>query len=276
MGYTFQRNRRYRMPTHFGPAPGPRQRPDGGRYGCLDTPKQTIVHAGFEAEAGEVSRFLPHGFRLREPCRIDFSFAYMTEIEWLAGRGYNTFAVSTPVSFTGERDEVRGEFLFVLWENMPDPIITGREELGFSKVYCELPPLRRVADQVTCVAGWDNFKFATLELSGLTEVPPGELPPSPPSDGLLHYKYIPRTGDGGEMDAGYATFSPAGDTTLSVQRAAIADVASCRFQPSSWEDLPTLAHIVNALAEISIGKCIAASVVNTQGGKDLGDQRILR
>lgn len=276
MGYSLQRNRRYRMPTHFGPAPGPRQRPDGGRYSCLDTPKQTIVHAGFQAEARELSRFLPQGFRVREPCRIDFSFVYMSEIEWLAGRGYNTFGISTPASFTGEMDEVQGDFLFVLWENMTDPIITGREELGFSKVYCELPPLRRLPNQVACMASWDNFKFATLDLSGLTQILPEDLPPSPPSAGLLHYKYMPRTGEGGEPDACYATFTPAAGTNLSVKRAAIADVASCRFKRSSWEDLPTLAHIVNALAELSIGKCIAASVVDAQGAKDLGDQRILK
>ena len=30
-------------------------------------------------------------------------------------------------------------FLVVLWENLTDPILTGREELGFSKIYCEIP-----------------------------------------------------------------------------------------------------------------------------------------
>ena len=57
---------------------------------------------------------------------------YMKEIAWLAGRGYNTLGVSFPATFTGEEDEVTGNFLTVLWENLTDPIITGREELGFA------------------------------------------------------------------------------------------------------------------------------------------------
>ena len=62
----------------------------------------------------------------------------MTEIEWLAGRGYNTLGVTFPVVFQGKRDRAIGPFLLVLWENLADPILTGREQLGYSKIYCEL------------------------------------------------------------------------------------------------------------------------------------------
>lgn len=34
---------------------------------------------------------------------------------------------------------VRGSYLLVLFENMSDPIVTGREELGFPKVWAEIP-----------------------------------------------------------------------------------------------------------------------------------------
>ena len=57
----------------------------------------------------------------------------MKEIEWLAGRGYNTLGVSFPAVFEGEVDRATGSLLTVLWENLTDPILTGREELGFSK-----------------------------------------------------------------------------------------------------------------------------------------------
>jgi len=78
----------------------------------------------------------------------------MKEIEWLAGRGYNILGVTFPAVFKGKEDTARGPFLTVLWENLADPIITGREELGFSKIYCELPEPRISRGEAHAVAGW--------------------------------------------------------------------------------------------------------------------------
>src|SRR3546814_12954946 len=78
--------RRYRMPTHFGPAPGPRQTLDGGRYECRDDPRQVIVHAAYAAEVDQLDAFMPPGFVVRRG-EIAAPFCYMTEVAWLAGRG---------------------------------------------------------------------------------------------------------------------------------------------------------------------------------------------
>ena len=82
---------------------------------------------------------MPPGFSLRYPNIVCLSFIYSTEVEWLAGRGYNLFGVTVPATYNGQQDVVDGDLQLVLWENMADPIITGREDLGFAKVYCELP-----------------------------------------------------------------------------------------------------------------------------------------
>ena len=42
----------------------------------------------------------------------------------------------------------------VLWENLTDPIITGREELGYPKIYGELPEPRHLNDTISCSASW--------------------------------------------------------------------------------------------------------------------------
>ena len=55
----------------------------------------------------------------------------MKEIEWLAGRGYNTLGVSFPVVFNGEVDRATGSLLTVLWENLTDPILTGPRGIRF-------------------------------------------------------------------------------------------------------------------------------------------------
>lgn len=271
MSYSFLPDARYRMPTHFGPSLGPRQGPEGRRYDCRNTPHQVIVRAEFEASAAELEPFMPPGFSVRRG-EIHFTFSYMTEIAWLAGRGYDTFGVSVPTRYAGSADRIDGDLLLVLWENMADPITSGREELGFSKLFCDLPPLRRHEGEIVCEASWDGFRFATLRLAGLG----GTLDTAAEaSQGLLHYKYIPRTGAPGEADAAYAVLTPAEGGHLRVESQIAARDAFCIFHRATWEELPTLVHIVDALADVSLGRCIRASVTETRGAKDLNDQRIL-
>ncbi len=275
MSYLFETNRRYRMPTHFGPSLGPRQGPDGRKYACLNSPNDVAIQASFAADPVQLERLLPPGFSLRKPYTIDISFGYSKDIEWLAGRGYNTFGVSFPATYNGTRDIVHGDLLLVLWENMADPIITGREELGFSKLYCEIPEPQFMDDKVTCRASWDGCQFATLQLSGLKEVSSHELPEGPPSEGMLHYKYIPKTSAPGEADAAYATLTPADYPNGKINQALMAEQANAHFRHSSWEELPTLVNIVNALSELTLGDCQGATLMKTLGGKDFSDQRIL-
>jgi acetoacetate decarboxylase len=83
----------------------------------------------FHSDSEQLEELLPEGFTLRDNPRVTVTASYIKEIEWLAGRGYNTLGVNIPVTFRGEDDEVSGDFLTVLWENLTDPILTGREEL---------------------------------------------------------------------------------------------------------------------------------------------------
>lgn len=275
MSYVFQTDRFYRMPTHFGPSLGPRQGLDGRRYACLETSKDLCIQATFEAKTSELEKLLPPGFRLREPNTLCLSFTYSKDIEWLAGRGYNTFGVSVPATYQGQQDTINGDLLLVLWENMADPIITGREDLGFSKVYCELPEPQFIGDDVICRASWDGCQFASLQLSGLKEISPQDLPEAPPSDGILHYKYVPKTSAPGVADVEYPLLTPALCPNMKVDKSMLAESATSYFRQSTWKELPTLVHIVNTLSELTLGACVEATLMKSHGGKDLSDQRIL-
>ena len=275
MSYSFRSDQRYRMPTHFGPSLGPRQGPDGRRYACVDTSNDTSIQATFKAQPDQINRLLPPGFSCREPNLITLNFTYSTNIEWLAGRGYNVFGVSVPAIYKGGTDTVCGDFLLVLWENMADPIITGREDLGFAKVYCELPEPQFIGDDVICRASWDGCQFASLQVNGLKEVPLQELPESAPSEGTLHYKYIPKTSVPGIADVEYPVLTPADCPNVAIDKTMLAKSAAGHFRQSTWEELPTLVHIVNTLSELTLGNCVEATLIKSHGGKDLSDQRIL-
>ena len=277
MSFHFIPGRMYRMPVVFGPGLGPRQGEDGRKFTSPDSHRTITRSVKFLTNVTQLEELLPERFAVRGEPVVTVFASYMTEIEWLAGRGYNVLGVTIPVTFTGSVDRAVGNFLVVLWENLTDPILTGREELGIAKIYCDLPEPRIYQGSTHCTASWMGFKFLDMTLFNLTpvSVAPTVSTAAPAEDGLLHYKYIPRTGTWGEADAEYVTLTPAA-TPQRVDLGAWSGQGTVQFHRASWEDLPTQYTIVNAFHQLEIKEYRGATVVQSIGAKDLSDQRILR
>lgn len=280
MPYKLKPKTMYLMPTHFGPMSGPRQGPGGemGAFG-VDERKTRRYSVSILTERSQLEALLPPGFeQVGEPV-VTVSASYMTEIDWLAGRGYNTLGVTFQARFNGSQDQATGPLLLVLWENLTDPILTGREQLGFSKIYCALPEPVVHGGETQCTASWLGFRFMDMRLSNMVTVEePAAGPAGSPDDGslkgTLHYKYVPMTGDWGEADAEYAVLSPQNPPVSEAQR--WQGEGSVTFERARWEDLPTQYMVVNALAELEVKEFRGASIEHSVGGRDLIDQRILR
>ncbi len=272
MSYEFDPAAMYRMPSHFGPRTGPRRGPNGERFPCRDNPRSTSYSLSFLTDAAKVEALLPPGFSLRGEPVATINVGYMTEIEWLAGRGYNILGVTFPARYQGQEEVVDGNFLSVLWENLTDPIITGREELGYPKIYCELPRPVTLRGRHHISASWLGFRFLDMVVSDLETVEhpaPGKALPS------LHYKYMPRTGEWGAADVAYATVTPPEAPNRRILEQAVGK-GSLQFYPARWEDMPTQYNIVNALADLPVLEMRGSSMTKSVGGKDLRDTRILR
>jgi len=278
MAYKFLPGMMYRMPTHFGPSLGPRQGPGGCKYDCLNTPKSTWYNVSFLSNAEQLESMLPEGFELAGEPVVTVEYRYITEIQWLAGRGYNILGVSFPATFKGKKDNVTGPFLTVLWESLADPIITGRDELGVPKTYCELPEPTVYDGQAHLIASWLGFKFLDMNIENLKQLSDEELKVSqsgPDDDGILGLKYFPRTGEWGSADVSYPVLMPS-HTPNQITKAKWQGNGTIKFHKARWEDLPTMYHIVNAFCELEIKEYRGACMFKTIGGKDLSDQRILQ
>ena len=280
MPYRLKPKTMYLMPTHFGPMSGPRQGP-GGQIGAfsVDQRKSRTYAVSFLSERSQLEALAPPGFEVVGEPVVTVALTHMTEIDWLAGRGYGTLGVTFQARFNGTRDRANGPLLLVLWENLTDPILTGREQLGFSKIYCELPEPVSHGGETHCTASWLGFRFMDMRLTNIVEVEaPAEALAESPDDGsmkgTLHYKYVPKTGAWGEADAEYAVLSPL-NPPLS-QPTCWQGEGSVTFHHARWEDLPTQYMIVNALSELEVKEYRGASIEHRVGGRDLIDQRILR
>ncbi|MEZ5811021.1 MAG: acetoacetate decarboxylase family protein [Rhizobiaceae bacterium] len=263
MTFAFKKGLLYRMPTFFGPSLGPRQGPDNTRF---DGPVQEleVYSVRFRSDPDQLDALLPEGFNLFGEPNVTVNAMYMTGVEWLAGRGYNMLSVEIPAEFVGEKDHVRGPFQLVIWENLADPIITGREDVGFSKIYGEIPPPRFRPNLTHCSAGWLGFRFMDMKIHDLVDAPADESEPQ--HDGTLHLKYIPRTEDWGQADVNYPvlmTREANGKNVKLVERKI--GRGSVTFHHAEWEDLPTFYPVVNTLAALKQHEVINATKTRTVG-----------
>jgi hypothetical protein len=223
------------------------------------------------SEAAALRPLLPERVELAGDPRVRITVTWLEDISWLAGRGYTVLSVQIPARVTGgPGGPVEGEFVPVLWENLADPIITGREELGMAKVYAEISGLTRHQGKAACQASWGGVVFFEAEISDLTADPAGVG--QQPVGITINRKYVPRTGEWGTADADYLTCSAGDepDIVTGLERGRGRAV----FRSATWPQLPTLSHIVNPLAALPL-ELTEATLATMKGSADFRSQRII-
>src|SRR5699024_6925486 len=160
--------------------------------------------------AEHLAPLLPTGFSLWGAPRLILEVQSLLEVDWLAGRGYNTFGIKVPVRYQAAKREVFGHLLLVLWENQADPIITGREELGFAKLFCDISTIDPRQKNLSVRCSWFGFEFFHLDvcLDEDSASPSMEDDGTPP-EGVMHYKYLPSTNVPGKSAVHETTLTPA-------------------------------------------------------------------
>ncbi len=259
-------DRMYRMPTVFGPAPGPRNVPHERQH--LRFEKETIAIAvTARTDPTSLAQLLPPRCEPDGEARLEVGVYQLTNVGWLAGRAYNIVMVMIPAVFSGERETVRGSFIPVLWESLCDPILTGREELGWPKLPAEIPDATFEHGSWRAGASWQGFRFLDIEATAFVEAVAPEA-----SAPMFVHKYIPRCGQGEHADASYIAVSGA-ERPASV-REFKRGTGRFAFHTAQWEDMPTQYPIVNRLAALPL-EFACATLTRTSGGGDLSSQRIV-
>lgn len=274
----------WRMPTAFGPMPGPRQ-DFQGRQRDLSTARFTTASVKFKSSRTVLQNLFPTeklNFATADTVvYATYAVTQLENLEWLGGRGYSHFGLYIHgVEYKKENGESTvGTYLPVLFENLADPILSGREELGFPKLYAELDAQNQ-GDAFTLNAGWMSSKFASINLSGLQEGSAnGELQGvehAPTKDeGLFFHKYIPSTGskERGQPDVQYTAFLPHSEEAKTVEKKIektwTTKNAEIKFDALDWKALPTLHHIVARLQEVPVFGVVEAKVVKGTGVSDV-------
>jgi acetoacetate decarboxylase len=263
MPFNPKRGTYYRMPVFFGPTPGPRQWPPGLTVDFDKTPKRRAIAVRYLTDKAKLQAHLPECFEIWGEPVLTVEVTYFTELAWLAGRGYNMGDVKFPAIYKGRNGPVHGTLLLVRFEDLPDPILSGREELGHNKLWCEIPPLNIMPDRYSVQLSWLHTPFVEIAAWDLKENTQTAAP-DPLNKGLMSYKYMPRTGEWGVADVEYVTLTPPAWNGRTTRR--LVGTGSVEFIKAKWEDLPTLHHLVNAFEALPILEYRGATVYDMEGG----------
>ncbi|EPE34794.1 FAD/NAD(P)-binding protein [Glarea lozoyensis ATCC 20868] len=264
-----------RMPLVFGVTPGPRQ-DSLGHSQVSGEEKFVTATIKFRSSRTFLQNLFPsESFKFKSPATVvtaSFRSTTVSNMNWLGGRGYNHFGLYLHDVLYTKRDGsvVDGTYLPILFENLTDPILSGRDELGMPKVYCDLD-IQRQQSSYTLKASWQAQTFGTFVIEDLHTTDTKEEVAS--SDArILVYKYSPAVGKRGTADCEYPVVVHHGaDAELKPQTTTrqVSSSASISFESLDTGRIPTLHHIVSKLAEIPIYSVIEASVVNGSGVPDL-------
>lgn len=259
----------WRMPLSFGPYPGPRQ----DCHGLIQNTQHSTfatTSVKFKTSRTLLQNLLPSA-SYQFASSSTFAFASYSQttldkMDWLGGKGYNYLGLYLHgVQYTKKDGSIlNGDYLVVMWEDLTDPILSGREELGFPKLYSEID-VEETAQTWSMKATWRDTTWIRLELK---ELQVGNNPASTaPADNLFVYKYVPATGKRGIADVEYPVCLPT-PRGAQVSQSQYTSTGSITVDPHTLKALPTMHHIATRLAELPVHEIVGGTVTRGTGVSD--------
>jgi acetoacetate decarboxylase len=255
MGFKFEKDKAYQMPVYFGPSEV------AGHYPMVypytrpaDVEAISVI---FETDPDKIDSLLPEGYTSRAPM-LSVIVCEFANCGWLGGNTYYLINICTPVHFDGEKDHLDGDLVLVMYENAFTPIVGGRDNLGYSKIYCDIDRFRKPDYDVIKTSAYEwGFKFMdiSIDLSKPAESAEKIQAVNAKSEGRFNLKYIPATGANG-YDVCYSTFNP--KTWTKPQdypyNFKLAETKFCsgkvKFYAPQPEDIPRFWHIPAFLSKL--------------------------
>ena len=255
--FKFDPEKRYLMPAHFGVRGGK----GSGSYGDV-----IGVSVTYLTDREMLSRYMPEPMEVGAEPLVTVSYSMNREIEWLAGGSYNILGVNAAAVFNGEVDHVVGSFCLVMWENLTDPIIIGREGEGIPKIYADIPDHTTFAGEYRALASYRGHKIVDITVKDLQPVPQERIDAMNEAAqnadgeqrGWMGWKYIPNTGRPGAA-VSHATLYPSSGRVKEMSLG----TGKVEWHRLTWEQNPTQHHIVNALEELPILEYRSATVTRS-------------
>lgn len=275
----------WRQPVGFGPMMSPRQhisrsicsnpRPDR-----LGEARSLTASIRFRTSKSLLLNLLPsnkYTFSKRgDIAEASFVFQSIENLAWLGGGGYNLVLFQIhDIQHRGDANGVTrdGSYVALVLEDLADPIVSGREDLGWPKLYSEIGVIDEIKSGggLSATLSWRGFKWLSLSWNNLQPYQQSPQPVKASPDHVFVHKYIPATTETPNRQAADADYDvlmpPASPVSKPIQWQHNATNPLFTFESGTEQELPTLWHVVDRLAELpNLG--IVEARIGTKDGQD--------
>lgn len=266
----------YLMPIFFGPYSCQRDPKTGRTMQSHFQPGEVnVFQVTYETDRKVLEAMIPECYTLNDPF-VSVTLCEFTNLGWLNGKTYNLININVPVHFKGERDDLDGDLVLAMFENHCDPIVGGRETMGYSKIYCDIP--RVAKNDGKCFASASNWDFTFMKMTIDTTKPAPDAETLKKSEarsaGKMHYKWIPSVREKEEpISSNFTKPAVAYPTILPKwQRPAdypydimTPEITYCdgkvEFLPADWEEMPSMWQVAQGLHSLVCKRVIAAKTL---------------
>ncbi|KAK2601823.1 hypothetical protein QQS21_004606 [Conoideocrella luteorostrata] len=270
----------HRQPIAFGPLPSPRQDHLGRSFGDVNA-MFTCYTIRFNTSATYLKTLFPNqSFSFQSSGTIaqaTWSCCELSNLAWLGGKGYRYVGLWIEgIQYTKkDGSKLYGSYLPVLFENSCDPILTGRDELGMPKLFCDIN-VKEELSATTVACSRDGTDFFKLTLQSLQQVDGGEANGRMPftqsqtrNDQQFVYRCVPAVGKPGILDAEYTV--SLGNAAQSTSRVVEMQWRGECSESNIWvEDNPeksfsTLHGVISDLSEVPVYDILEVKVEKGHG-----------
>ncbi len=240
------------MPAHFGSA----QRPEKATMWYRDITSMVVA---YRTDRDKLAAYLPAPFEVAEDPVISVTYACNRQVDWLAGHGYNLIAINASAVFRGEEETMEGDYTLVIWENLTDPILTGRELQGIPKLYADIPEHSIFDGEWHTAASHFDHRFLDLNIRALREPTAQELSDNDQAragkDNPMGWRFMPGLLGFGQSINEFVTYPSKTEITE-----AWVGEGSLDWHATTWEQNPTQHHIITALNALPVLEYLPAIV----------------
>ena len=210
----------------------------------------TNIVVSYLTDRNKVQKYLPPPFELTEEPIITVTSSQCREVDFLAGRGYNLVSVAVSAVYERERETIRAPFIFIMWENLTDPIIAGREQLGVPKLFADIPDHRYFDGAWHTELSRFGSRILDLSVNNLVEMSAEEIETmneAGKNADSFGWQYFPAIGELGAAVSNPTLF-PKETTTNRAWKA----TGAIQWNFTTWEQNPIQSHISNAIADLPV------------------------
>ena len=211
-------------------------------------PELQLISTSFETTLEAIESLMPRHLAPGERSIVYVNRLRYRGIDYLAGRGYEEFVVAVNARHEHDGKVINAPYVVCVWVDEVPSILSGREALGYPKLYADIPQLIDYEGRRRFSASEYGRTILSGEVRNLRELPEAGLAKinATISEYNFAWKYIQGPED--TVDADYITLTR---MSWDYKRAWIGE-GEAHFHPGPFEEIPASHAAVNGLAALPV------------------------